>query len=315
MHDEHLKSVVAQALGLWNVQAPALTAHVAGPNVVVEVPAPDSASMYLRLTPQAHRTPEQLLAELEFVQYLQARGGPAAGVVAARDGAMLHSIEHEGRAWHAAVFAEAPGDRISWGDHEHNQRICRAIGEALGRIHALSRTFQPRLRRFDWREDRGFRQLPERLPDFEAPIKRRAVETFAFLETLPVTSDNFGMIHGDFTPANLRLHEDRITAFDFDDCCYHFYGFDLAVALLPAARLQKTIRLDYLHSILDGYAGHCPLNDFQTHIDSFWQACCLWRYLHALRNWDLVNLPEPQIKELANRRDAVINPISWREID
>jgi Ser/Thr protein kinase RdoA (MazF antagonist) len=311
MKSNDIHPAAEQALALWQRAGAAVTAHRGGPNVVLEVLRVDDAPIFLRLTPDSHRGREHVLAELEFVQFLGADSGPVATAIPAGDGALVHSIAADGQTFHAAAFAAAPGSALTWSDHAHNRALCSAIGEALGRIHTLSMRYTPRIRRFDWRDDRTFRSLPDRLPDFETPIKRRAGETFAFLDSLAETPQSFGLIHGDFVPANLRVREQRVTAFDFDDCCYHFYLFDFAVALLPASRLPAPTRSDYLQSMLQGYALHCAIDQRQLHIEEFWRACCLWRYLHALRNWDLVNLSDSQIKDLSQRREAVVSPITW----
>jgi Ser/Thr protein kinase RdoA (MazF antagonist) len=51
----------------------------------------------LRLTPQTHQSPEQVRAEVDWVNDLAGRGVPVAGVVPARDGSLYQAVELVGR--------------------------------------------------------------------------------------------------------------------------------------------------------------------------------------------------------------------------
>lgn len=48
------------------------------------------------------------------------------------------------------------------------------------------------------------------------------------------------MCHGDFGSFNmLRQPDGGVVAFDFDDCCFHFFTYDLAVAIRSGPKLPE----------------------------------------------------------------------------
>jgi len=296
--------MVEQALTLWSAPEANWTIVRQRPNVVVEV----GSRGYLRMVPESRRAVQQVEAEIAFVEFLAKGGASVARAIASSTGKLVAVIG----SFSATLFERARGEEIRWGTDSENQRILERVGEAMGKIHALSRSFPDSERRFSFDEDTGMRTIPGRLPDFEEDVKRAASEVFEFLDALPRDSKTFGMIHGDFVPANLRVDGERVTAFDFDDCCRHFYLFDIAVALRPASRLGEARRRAYCDSLLAGYSRACDLpGDARMQLTHFWRVACLWRYVHALRNWDLVNLNLSQIAELKDRREAVVQPVQW----
>lgn len=52
------------------------------------------------------------------------------------------------------------------------------------------------------------------------------------LHALPKDADSYGLIHNDFNDGNFTVDydNDNITAFDFDDCCYFWFMYDIACA-------------------------------------------------------------------------------------
>ena len=48
----------------------------------------------------------------------------------------------------------------------------------------------------------------------------------------PKIADSYGLIHNDFNDGNFTVDYDNgdITVFDFDDCCYFWFMYDLACA-------------------------------------------------------------------------------------
>ena len=57
-----------------------------------------------------------------------------------------------------------------------------------------------------------------------------------WLDSLPKDDDCYGLIHADIHQGNFFVDEnDNITIFDFDDCHYHWFAYDLAVPLFGLA--------------------------------------------------------------------------------
>jgi Ser/Thr protein kinase RdoA (MazF antagonist) len=82
--------------------------------------------------------------------------------------------------------------------------------------------------------------------------------TFAELNIQDGAFGEVGMIHADLGPQNFRYHpEIGVTAFDFDNCCRHWFLYDIAVAL-SVLRLRPE-REQLVQWIFKGYRDLGPL--------------------------------------------------------
>jgi Ser/Thr protein kinase RdoA (MazF antagonist) len=85
-----------------------------------------------------------------------------------------------------------------------------------------------------------------------------------------VREDTFGMTHADFGPRNFNYHPELgITAFDFGNCCYHWYISDLAIALSTLRRYPRHERDRYRDWLLSSYQEVSPI-DQQLLADISW---------------------------------------------
>ncbi len=226
----------------------------------------DGQPCILRLTHRSHRSLAQLRAELAFVVFLQ-RHGAAVCQVLERAGRRVHSFG----AWAASMFLEARGEPLcaeDWGD-----QLFVAWGQAIGSFHRLAARYQPALeaRRYAWQDDPNL-ALAARIPRSQLAVQAQAAETLRQLRALPDDPSLCGLIHADAHSGNLRHdREGRLTFFDFDDCCYHWFAYDLATVLFYAV-LQPWIgdtdeaRAEaarvFLRGFCAGYTREQPLPGF-----------------------------------------------------
>ncbi len=88
----------------------------------------------------------------------------------------------------------------------------------------------------------------------------------AYLDTLPQDSDSYGLVHSDFYFSNFFVDDSKITLFDFDDCCYAWFVYDIAMSLfytlshnsVHAADLAKGRH--FLSTYMEGYLGENNLD-------------------------------------------------------
>jgi Ser/Thr protein kinase RdoA (MazF antagonist) len=177
-------------------------------------------------------------AELHFVNYLAEGGVRVSRPVPSENGNLLEVIPAEGIPFIVASFVKGRGMRVP--DNGYRYRVGVPIeeyfhnwGRVLGQMHRLAKTYQPlsnAIRRpswFDWEYTSGFpyrEQLPVIASKYDALI--------AELEALPRDADAYGLIHNDFNDGNFTVDYDNgdITVFDFDDCCYFWFMYDIACA-------------------------------------------------------------------------------------
>jgi Ser/Thr protein kinase RdoA (MazF antagonist) len=273
------------------------------------------ASRYLRLTHESHRGRDFVQAELDFVDYLARSGADVAAPVRSRDGHLVETIPTEIGEFHAVVFDEVCGQPVKWNTDAENRAILFERGRALGKIHHLSQEYHPPgPQRFHWYHDDLFLSPWTHLPETEPDARREYQQMILFLLARPRTPANYGMIHGDFASYNTfrRPADGRTIAFDFDDCCYHWYALDIAVAIQGAAQLPDKYRLPYLRVLLEGYATEKSLEgDGPAEVGMFCRLSCLYRYLALTRHADSSHLTPQQQSDLAARRAALTNPVSW----
>jgi Ser/Thr protein kinase RdoA (MazF antagonist) len=66
----------------------------------------------------------------------------------------------------------------------------------------------------------------------ETGIREKFTPLFEYLQTLPRDPDGYGMIHEDAHTGNLFVDEEyTLTLFDFDDCGYGHFIYDIAMVL------------------------------------------------------------------------------------
>jgi Ser/Thr protein kinase RdoA (MazF antagonist) len=268
---------------------------------------------YLRLASSDERTKNQIAAELDFVAFLQ-RGGLSVATPAASVGQrLIEEINFAGTLLFACVFEEAEGERFTYDPDKSNREHFRLRGETLGQIHALSREYRRsgNFRRLAWDEDKLLVEAERFLPETETIIWQKFGELKDKLRVYPQSGETFGLIHGDFGETNYRFQNNRLNVFDFDDSCYHWFLYDIAVTIYPHGwRREGRQLLDWL---LEGYSRKMSLEIKLSDITMFCEWRLVYMFLVYARKWGLNNLTPPQAEWLAHKRENIAHGYSWQE--
>ena len=194
---------------------------------------------FLRLSPVEEKQRENLIGELEFLQYLQKAGYGAMKPVASKTGEMLLTLDTEWGAYYAAVFEGVAG--ISVEDTDYREEIMLAYGKALGQLHKLSLEYQPDIKKWTYTDvlewikevlEENQKQCPEKYSVLEKMLNE-AEAVKQELAKLEQSKENFGLVHYDFEPDNVFYNEDDGSCWviDFEDGMYHFFLVDLEQVL------------------------------------------------------------------------------------
>ncbi len=235
MLEEMVLKSAANAFGLDS----SLLTHVGGYiNDVYQYPAQNGGpSRIIRLTKQSWRNQKEVLAELHFMKYLFDNGVSVPDILPSKDGNLVESVAG---GYHVAMFTKAPG-RIPV-EEDWNEKMVGNWGRIVGQMHLLTQSYVPLqgVKRRDWKQE-PWMDMMRHLPHEEPIVRQKADELLNWLETLPRDSKNYGLVHCDLYDQNFFVTKDgRITAFDFDDCCYHWFAFDVAIILyLFIARFNR----------------------------------------------------------------------------
>jgi Ser/Thr protein kinase RdoA (MazF antagonist) len=182
------------------------------------------------------RTEAEVRGELEFLQYLDARGISIACPVQDLEGRYVSLVDApEGK--RALTLFEFVGGHEPSAD---NQVEMHSLGQTLARIHDTGEAFKPSHPRFAYDSslilDVPLRTLEPVLachPENWATLSTTAAWLREALQLIPLGVLQWGMCHGDFQRKNTRVSEHgRLTVFDFDHCGEGWYAYDLAIARL-----------------------------------------------------------------------------------
>jgi amicoumacin kinase len=194
-------------------------------------------SYILRLGHSLRRTPELIHGEVDWINYLAAGGAGVASAVPSAAGNLVEPID-DGQGGHflATAFVRAPG-RSMWHNGGWNDPLIENYGRLLGRLHTLTKDYKPAnpaWRRPAWDDPMNLDTDRWLSPD-QTIIHRRYQATVRHLQTLPRDRDSYGLIHQDAHTVNFFVDDDgRLTMFDFDDCVYGHFAYDLAMVLFYA---------------------------------------------------------------------------------
>ncbi len=231
----------------------------------------------LRLSYRPDRPVEMIQAELHFVEYLAQGGVRVSRPLPSIQGNLVEVIPAGGIPFVAAAFARGKGMRVPDNRYRYRQGVpieeyFQNWGQVLGQMHRLAKTYQPLSTAIQlpawhqWEDTRGF-PYGERLPS----IQQKYDQLIAELHALPKDVDSYGLIHNDFNDGNFTVDYENgdITVFDFDDCCYFWFMYDLACAweggigrttFRPLAE-RRAFMDHYMEQVLTGYTRENTLSE------------------------------------------------------
>lgn len=192
----------------------------------------DETPCILRITHASHRTPEAILGEFEWMEYLEAHGVSVPRPIRSENGSLVEVIDAGDSDFLAAAFRKIPGKTIL-DANECTPEIYEQWGRILGRMHALAQHYepsQPSYQRAEWFEQDLVCEAEQYIPA-QVDVLNRLHQLIGALHALPKERNSYGLIHADFTDVNFFVHDHRITVFDFDDCLYHWFMYDIATIL------------------------------------------------------------------------------------
>ncbi len=260
-------AILHTAMERYEIPAGKINKLDAFESFIYEFERPDG-QFILRIGHSGRRSAELIHGEVDWINYLSGCGVTVARAVLSREGHLVEPIEDgQGGQFLCTAFVRAPGSEIQ--PHLINERFFQAYGRLLGRIHAASKAYvpsNPTWRRYEW--DSQINNTTEnQLPPQEKLILKKFRQLHGYLRNLPRDPAGYGMIHQDAHPANFFVDEDyTITLFDFDDCVYGHFIYDIAMVIFYVSLQEKDpqeFMTRFLPPFLTGYAA-------ENHLDACW---------------------------------------------
>ncbi|MFD2198264.1 homoserine kinase, partial [Halomonas beimenensis] len=232
----------------------------------------DRRSLVLTLFEQGEH--EELPFFVDLLDYLDEHRLPVPGPLHDRDGIALHSLAGKP----ALLFPRLPGKHPK----APNLAQCRALGDALGRMHKVSRRFpghRPNPRDLHWLLPMHHKVLVYLSPEDQALMKDEVEIYQGFFAGGPELPQ--GAIHGDLFRDNTLFEGDELGGIiDFYNGCTGDLLFDLAIVINdwatgPDGRLAP----DRYEALLAAYQARRPLEPAER------EAWPMMLRMTALRYW------------------------------
>ena len=200
----------------------------------------------LRISATGDRTENDYLAETEFVHYLAVNGAPVVDVIPSAGGKFVEVIDEADSVAAGddgatpvflSLFEYAKGMLLADNAYRYREEAPLSeyffnTGKTLGKIHALSKVYEPVAahRRQDYFDKYNMEYLDRLIPDKYSELKSAIAARLKKFRTLPTDAQSYGLVHFDFSDGNYHIDmtTGAITVFDFDNCLYCWYMFDLA---------------------------------------------------------------------------------------
>ncbi|MCA9955149.1 MAG: phosphotransferase [Anaerolineales bacterium] len=197
----------------------------------------DGREYVLRLGHSLRRSPDLIRGEVDWINHLARGGAGVAKAINSEAGNLVELIpDGQGEQFLATSFVRANGGS-PWKDGTLSDEFVLNYGRLIGKIHALTKEYQlpnPDWKRPQW-DDPIMTDTSSALPDIDPEVLVLLKKNLAYLRQLPAPPDAFGMIHQDAHTGNLFADKNnQITLFDFDDCVYGHFIYDIAMVIFYA---------------------------------------------------------------------------------
>ena len=215
-------------------------------------------------------SPEAFQFELDLIEHLHSEGVPVANALRMNNGNLLGWVATDLGERGFALFPYAPGLELK--EDTLTIEKCFQLGKAMADLHLSANRFRPKYKRYHldlkYLIDEPLRLISEKIDgslsaftaDEDKNELKGLIQALQPLENLvdavrkiSLDRDEFGIIHGDLHPGNVRFQDDELVMFDFDHCAYGWRAYDISISFfLPS---------EYRDAMLGGYESRRPLSE------------------------------------------------------
>lgn len=261
----HNRLILAQAERLYGVK-PSHEITMGGTNSRVFEVSDGQSAYILRAAQYSPQQKEYIAFQLKWAEYLSGR---LSGVVQPKRsrGGNLYEMANQGdQAFILSLLEKAPGKIVDADNpDEFNTQLFFRLGALMGDMHRLTVGYEGNIRDplFEWTG------LPNEwrynTPVLDDEVRRCQGTYYDKLRALPISRDDYGIIHWDIHTDNFFVDDGNIKIFDFGACQFNWYAADVASAVFfmvlkgagPLKNKSEKERTEfaeeYLISYLKGY--------------------------------------------------------------
>ena len=185
----------------------------------------------IRVGREARKSRKQVLSEILWVDDVKQFSDTICEPYPSLQNNHFEQFEINGEVFNVAKFKKARGGMLT--PDRMDNWTAMMVGNLLGRIHKASKQAEEagiRYKRPNWNE---LFPPPDMVADMLDPVVLEKIRGIRDkIENMPKNTDNFGMVHGDFGYNNYYVEGNNVWVFDFDECNYCFYMYDIASTLI-----------------------------------------------------------------------------------
>ncbi len=207
-------------------------------NATFAVTTESAEKFALRININSTRTPENILAEVEWVQYLRrVLGVRVPQPLTNLDDSCLTSIQHSesGTLLNCVLYSWLDGEEI--GDEPSMEQL-HIVGQTIARMHQSAPEFSlsaqaqlPIFKDLLWGTEDFLFGPQSLLSDDHRHLLKQAAELIEGFTDELYENSPCHIIHADLHGWNMMSLENDVYIFDFDDCGFGLAAQDIAVAL------------------------------------------------------------------------------------
>ena len=259
--------------GLEGFETKPSAEHEGGRNSVFVCSKNSEKKYVLRISDLDDRIMEDYLAETEYIRFLKENGASVADVIPSVNGALVEKIEEA----YVSLFEYAKGMLMFDNGYRYREgapleEYFYNVGKTIGRIHKLSQEYEPSHKRMSYFDKYNMQYIDQLIPDTYGELKKVIAKRIEEFRKLPVNDDVFGMVHFDYCDGNYHvdMSSGDITVFDFDNCIFCWYMFDLAhtwthgigwCQFEPDPKKRVAFMEHYFDTVLEGYRSEADVSE------------------------------------------------------
>lgn len=277
----------------------------------------------LRIGHSYRRSKALIQGEADWLNHLADGGAPVARAILSENGELVESFDDgQGGQFLATAFVKLDGGRPQKA-HWQDPDFYAQYGRALGRMHALSKRYEPSnpaWKRPDW-DDPHILEVESSLPASDTVVLEKFRALKRHLDTLPKSRDVYGMNHMDAHSDNFFVDQTgTITFFDFDECAYSWYAYDIAVVLFfivtdfddPVGWMRK-----FTPAFLRGYRQETEFDPvWLKEIPNFMKLIEIEMYAVMHVDFDVDNIDDPwAARYMEGRQTCIENDVPYVDFD
>lgn len=281
----------------------------------------------LRISKQPFYNLSQYEAEMDYVNYLFYMKVNVSKIIPSINNKLVEVIYDNNECHFVSVFEKAKGHLLRVDNiNEWNESLFYKWGKTMGKIHCLTKNYNPKegiVPRKQWNEDLNFKG-EYAFTEKDCIIYNVWTEIIKEMNTFPKDKGSYGLIHNDFHHYNFFIYDGEIIVFDFDDCLYHWYVCDIAIAIyhslqtIPINSVQerREFGVKFIESFLKGYLEENKIEEkWIDKIPLFLEYRRICSYNFILKLWRKNQLNDHQKEYLKNMRYDIENRVPYIDIN